>query len=452
MDYKKSSKLTESDFRDFIQTNLFEPKIWDTKISEKSPGRIGLEQEAFVWETPSDSPIPKKIIPLYYGQNDFSSLLLKMSLEKGGQTHLFESMVGLKPDRITFPSGDNFQFEPGGQVEIATSPCESLIEVQNQLEAMQSILDEVGIKNQIGFGQFGTLPWFSGEEIGLQLPKPRYRQLQNYFNSLNPNGQRMMLQTCSQHINIDLGENEEVQVRRMVVAQALAPFLTAVFANSSHLEGKFTGKKSYRSVLWRTLDSRRSGFWMPQNEISKNDLIDSYTKFALNAPLIHLKKWDQEYFGGKFTMKYWINNPILGLYPSLEDFEYHLTLLFPQVRMKGFLEIRATDALPRKWQMVPSSFISGILYFPSSLQKTYDLLINHLHQLEDFQDLASDGLDNPEIFKMTLKLSEWALEGFESLPSSFRSNQQVELLRQYLENLTWKKITPADLFLSSLNE
>ncbi|GMQ23323.1 glutamate--cysteine ligase [Algoriphagus sp. oki45] len=417
-----------------------------------SPGKVGLEQEAFSWLRDPKNGQALHPTSLYEGQRPIARLLWEKCQAFGAQGHQFGAEDSLRIDKISFASGDNFQFEPGGQVEIATAPYPSLIELERQLKWMQRILEEIQEENPVTFAQIGTHPFFTGEEIGLQLPKPRYRHLQGYFNSLHPAGQQMMLQTCSQHINLDLGEEEETQQLRIGVAQVICPLLTAIFANSPTMERKNSGKKSLRSTLWKNLDSKRTGFWIPEKgDFSKKGWVEAYAQMAFQAPLMNVKGVDDRWFGEKITWAYWLENEIEDRKPTFSDWENHLSLLFPQVRMKGFLEVRATDALPRTWQLVPAAFLSGIFYSPHSLQAVWELLAPKMNSLNLLCQKASDGLMDDEIFRIAKEIFRRAGDGLQSLPESFRSKEQIQLLESYFEHFTAKRRTPAEELLEKLS-
>lgn len=414
--------------------------------------KIGLEQEVFGWVRDPQTNQVLQPTSLYGSPMPLAMLLWDKCQTLGGKENQFGTKDSPKIDKISFASGDNFQFEPGGQIEIATAPYPSLIQLEMHLKMMQDILEKIQEENPISFAQIGTHPFFTTEEIGLQLPKPRYRHLQGYFNSLHATGQQMMLQTCSQHINLDLGDKEEIQLIRIGVAQAISPFLTAIFAHSPILENTNSGKKSLRSILWRSLDPKRTGFWIPEKEdFSKKAWIEAYAKMAFQAPLLNIKEIDDHWFGDKNTWGYWLEYKIEGREPSFSDWENHLSLLFPQVRMKGFLEIRATDALPRPWQIVPSAFLTGILYSEKTLFQAWEMLQPHIRKLDDLCQKASNGLEDEEIFLISLKLFQLAGEGLQSLPESFRSPAQIQQLENYFEHFILKRRTPSDELLEKLS-
>jgi glutamate--cysteine ligase len=430
--------LSQDICRDFIQRNLFAPKAGSFKTGS-SPGLIGVELEAF---------------PVSFSDHE-KTKAVPVSLIRSSAA-LVEVLKGYPMDRdyekdalseINLPNGASFQYEPGGQIEIVTQPCPSLSELIAQLDFQQDILDQLTENHQIHFAQIGTNPWFSSDQIGLQLDKPRYRALQKYFYEIGPFGIQMMRQTCSLHINLDWGASESTQVKRFLAANLLVPFATAIFANSGILEGKLTGCKSYRSSIWQQLDSKRRGIKKTKKTSGlpgKESLIDAYMDFVMQAPIIHIKTLGDRVFPINFTLDHWLKNPIEGISPSQDDFENHLSLLYPEVRPKGFLEIRTVDALPREWQLAPAYFYTGLLYSEKSLDKMLDLLLPLVDDIDGLYREASFGFESTQILGISKQLMNLAIEGFSDLPKEFAGCNPIGNLIAFHEKYTTQRKTVAD--------
>ncbi len=438
-----NQKLNLEACRDFLAQELFSPK--KTQIySVANVGLVGVELEAFpirFFDFEKTKAIP---VPLKGSGFSLQETLEKVSKINGGKVDFCENG---SPTPIRFPNGSSFQYEPGGQVEIATNPCKSLSELVNQLRFQQDLLDQITKEHQVYFAQIGTNPWFDSAQIGLQLDKPRYRALQKYLASIGPCGVKMMRQTCSLHVNLDLGSTEDTQVRRILAANLLTPFASAIFANSGILEQKVTPRKSHRSFLWQHLDSNRSGIRIPKGTdafSSKRELIDYYLEFAMKAPIIHIKSLGDQVFSEKFTFGKWLKNLYKGIFPSLIDLENHLSLLFPEVRSKGFLEIRTADALPREWQLVPAFFYVGILYSEKSLEKSLELLLPLRSEIDSLWQKSSFGFESEQIQKLSTKLMELAIDGLDSLPHDFVGSESQNNLTAFFEKFTLTGKTVAD--------
>ncbi|MEO9144300.1 MAG: glutamate-cysteine ligase family protein [Ginsengibacter sp.] len=448
--HKSPTLLTRELCRDYIENHLFSPGTPNTGRPPGEVGFIGLELESFPYCINSQK---KTHTVNFNGGNDSLLNVLRDSSEAfGGVARYLDKGAADDQQRpltgaIEFPDGSSFQFEPGGQTEISTAPCDSIEKVNAQLKSRQEILRMLKQKNGIHFAQFGTNPWFNAEDIGFQMNKIRYRAMAHYFDGVNSFGKKMMLQTCSLQVNLDLGIDWATRIKRIIAANLLAPFVTALFANSPVIAGKVNGYKSYRSLIWQHLDPCRTGV-LPLNQLSKTfskeDLIDAYLEFALKAPIIYIEEFGNQVFPRNFTLEYWITNPIQGLLPGINHLKNHLSLLFPEVRLKGYLELRSADVPPPEWQMIPAYFYSGLLYSNRHLDKTIDMLLPFASQLPTLMEKATCGLETEDIFNTSKNLMHLAIEGFSGLPDFFKNENDIRQFVSFFERFTMERKTFAD--------
>ncbi|MCU0381999.1 MAG: glutamate-cysteine ligase family protein, partial [Chitinophagaceae bacterium] len=234
-----------------------EELLFPTRSSMDTTGTacIGIELENYTYRETAGGYAPVAL----YGNDSLVESLLDISRGSGGQPKYHESNGAPLVKAIEFPDGCRFLFEPGGQVEISTTPCNTIGSLDLQLQSMQDILSSVTHQRHIRFGQQGTNPLFRGDQLSNQIPLPRYIALEKYFNAIGPYGRQMMLQTCGLHINMDAGHSDTVRIKRMLAANLLVPFATALFANSAVVGGENTGYKSYRSHIWQQADPFRTG-------------------------------------------------------------------------------------------------------------------------------------------------------------------------------------------------
>jgi len=424
--------MTREGCRRHIKEHLFSlaPSAQSLSTSS-SPCSLGIEQEAFpYWVDPSDGrPRP---VSFQGGDGSLAPALVRASTAERGEARYGSAGCGVLSasellDAITFPEGDRFTFEPGAQVEMVTAPCRGLDEVAGRLGRMQDVLHVVTEQSGIHFAQVGAQPWFDSEEVGLQVPKPRFLAMDEYFEAIGPFGRRMMRQTCSVQVNFDLGCDPERFVRRFVAASLLAPFATAIFANSPVFAGKARKQRSYRSFLWRRLDPARTGIPFPKRvsrglrpeDLRVADLVDAYTDFALRAPVIRMEN------GG-------------------EPWANHLSTLFPELRPRGHVEVRSLDALPVEWQLVPAAFYCGLLFSEPHLEQALDRLLPCVPNMDDLLEKAAWGLQSDELFSTAEHLMELAIEGFSSLPDDFKGNGHHETLVRFHGCFTARRRSPAD--------
>ncbi len=203
--------------------------------------------------------------------------------------------------------GGRISYEPGGQIELSSPVFSSHTELTKLLTRTVAALREAASDADIELLAVGADPYNDIDAAPLALHAPRYELMAAYFDRISPDGARMMRQTAALQINIELGEQPFMRWRLL---NALAPYLTARFANSPRYAGRETGYASYRAQLWRSLDCTRTGL-----PYSDNDPIGEYARFAADAGRI------------------------------LDDDSAHLTTLFPEVRPRGYFELRCIDAL-----------------------------------------------------------------------------------------------------------
>ncbi len=433
--------LTTAACRNFLEETIFgSSSLPNLEISKMDVGLVGIELEVFPFQILKDS----KVAPIQF--KSYKDLLIKIAAGFEGVPVYEEEDTDLLK-KIEFPNGDNFQFEPGGQIEIIINPCQHLVELESRIDFMQSILSEITKIQGIQFAQHGTNPWFGTNEINLQVPKQRYINLQNYLDKISPFGRMMMRLTGSLQINLDLGNDEKTRVKRIIATNLLSPLATALFANSSVTSGTKNDLKAYRSFIWQKLDPKRTGI-LPLEKIcesfKKEEVIEEYLNFSLNAPLIYIEKDPLYDTPLEFTFKDWLSQDLNGHHPDISDFANHLSLLFPEVRLRKYIELRSVDAPPKEWQMVPVYFYTGLLYESSFLEKTLDILIPVKEDIENMARKATNGFLSEELYLLSKQIMKLSIEGFKALPSSFKDENQTDKLISFYENYTSKRRCFAD--------
>jgi glutamate--cysteine ligase len=246
--------------------------------------------------------------------------------------------------RFILPAGGVITLEPGGQVEYASRPHSTPRDLLDDLDAIVPPLIAAAADEGLALEAAGIDPHNALDHSPLQLTADRYTRMDAYFASIGTAGARMMRQTASVQVNVDpVGEVSATW--RML--NAAAPFLTAIFANSSRYAGEHQGVASVRALTWRELDPLRTGI-LP----CSGDPADEYAGFALWAPA--MLRGDED--GGYLPFCEWVRRG------RVDDdfFDTHLTTLFPEVRPKGYMEVRAIDALPPAEYAAPVLLLAGI--------------------------------------------------------------------------------------------
>ena len=325
------SKLTENECCKEVCEKVFRylPEDFREKNGDFE-GMIGIEVEMLLAKTSNNKVESLKL----YGDNSLSELLSDFKLEGDKVSPV---SIDNKLFSIQLSNGGQLTFEPGAQLEYSTKPYACLSDAVTRLRQVQDKIERIALEVGAEVYNLGINPWQTVDQIGLQMNKPRYKAMDAYFNSISTYGRRMMRQTCTVQVNVDFGKDEQTLVKRFLASQYLAPFMTAIFANSPVVDNKLTEFKSFRSKVWQELDPSRTGFvdLKPVEENpTKKACVDTYFEALMEGHVIFIEKLDYEVPEEKITFREWLKNGYKGVYPTLKDFETHSTLFFPEVRAK----------------------------------------------------------------------------------------------------------------------
>ena len=313
--------------------------------------------------------------------------------------------------------GGRISFEPGGQLEISSSPhrtATSLISTTRDLvlllsESMQRVGIELLARGVDPYNDIGAVP--------LQLHRERYTGMTRYFDSIGPSGVRMMRQTAALQINLERGDEP---LNRWLLLNAITPVVTALFSNSSSYAGKSTNHASYRAHLWRTLDDSRTG--IPYDE---QDPVRRYVDFALDAYAMRSGHAQHQYM----TFREWMASAQIGL----DEWNFHLTTLFPEVRPKEFFELRSADTIDVKWLAAPVLFVTSIVYDRESAQRAFEIVGTPSIDLLELAGIK--GLAHPALRRMARALADIALDGAEALGAEYLSADNVRTAAEFFDRV-----------------
>jgi dimethylhistidine N-methyltransferase/glutamate--cysteine ligase len=314
------------------------------------------------------------------------------------------------------PSGGRVTFEPGGQVEYASPPHATATHLLHDLSAAAATLRGACGAFGIRLLDCGLDPVNGPEQAPLQVRGSRYRRMDAHFARIGPAGARMMRQTASLQLALDLGGDA---LGRWRLLNALAPVLTAVFANSRRYAGHDTGFASYRAETWRRVDPLRTGV------LSGRDPIGAYVDFALRAPAI-LLGGDQE---PSRPFEAWV-----GTIDPLAHWEDHLGTLFPEVRPRGYFEVRSIDAVPEASWPAAIALLAGIAYDADAAFEAAEIVGDPDGDL--LERAGRVGLADPRLARMSRELATVALSGCRRLGAAFLSERYQGEAADFFRHLT----------------
>ncbi len=259
-------------------------------------------------------------------------------------------------------AGSHVTLEPGAQIEIATPPRRSIAELETDLRThlheLQRALGPTAHLLRTGF-----TPVQPVADIPF-VPKGRYAVMQRYLQRTGELAHSMMKGTTSAQYAVDFASEEDCG-RKLYVTHALSPLVTALTANSPLAGGAPTGDLSRRARAWLQTDPARTRLpaWLV-----KDFSFGAYLDWALDVPMMFLRRDDRWFPARGRSFAHWLEHGIDGRRPSMDDFDLHLTSVFPDVRLKGFLEIRGADNGSLADVLGLGAFWKGLLYDDQALE------------------------------------------------------------------------------------
>jgi glutamate--cysteine ligase len=390
--------LSEAELLVDIQRRFFSP------LKSASPRAVGVELE---------------VIPVieFTRKPALTAATTRVLSELGRTQSWTERRNGNDPPSWELGDGARISFEPGGQIEISSTPypaASSVIAVTRELvELIRDAMQRAGIE----LLTTGVDPHNDIGVVPLQLQRERYTGMTTYFESIGPSGVRMMRQTAAVQINVERGEDP---LSRWLLLNAIAPVVTALFSNSANYAGKKTNHASYRAHLWRTLDDSRTG--IPYDE---RDPVRKYLDFALEADAMRSGDAKRPYH----TFREWMQSENVGM----EEWDFHLSTLFPEVRPKQYFELRSADTIDPKWLAAPVLFVTAIIYDRESAQRAFEIVGTPSIDLLELAGIK--GVSHPALRRMARALADIALDGAESLGTDYLSSDDVKAASEYFDRV-----------------
>lgn len=331
----------------------------------KARWRIGTEHEKFGFHLDDLSPVP------YEGPRGVRKLLEGMEGLLGWEPIMDrDAIIGLA-DPV---GGGAISLEPGGQFELSGAPLETLHQTCSETFSHLAQVREIGDPLGIGFLGMGASPKWTRAETPV-MPKSRYAIMRAYMPKVGGKGLDMMFRTSTVQVNLDFGSEADM-ARKMRASIALQPVATALFAASPFLEGRPNGFLSYRSEIWRDTDPHRTG--MLPFVFDRGFGFEAYVDWALDVPMYLIKRGDTYHDATDVTFRQYmagaLKDRLPGIVPEMGDFVNHLGSVFPEARLKRYIEQRGADAGPWRRLLALPAFWVGLLYDDGVLDEALALV------------------------------------------------------------------------------
>jgi len=334
--------------------------------------RIGTEHEKIGFRRDDLRPVP-------YENERSIEALLKGVAERFEWEPVYERgrVVALKDPCCEH--GGSITLEPGGQFELSGAPLTHIHETCREVHTHLAQVRQVADALDIGFIAIGFSPKWTLAETPV-MPKRRYEIMRNYMPKVGRLGRDMMFRSATVQVNLDFSSEPDM-VKKLRVGLALQPLVTALFANSPFTDGKPNGFLSYRSELWRDTDPHRTG--MLPFAFDDGMSFERYVDYALDVPMYFIKRGEEQIDVAGESFRGFMEGKLPqlpGERPSMSDWSDHLTTLFPEVRLKTFLEMRGADSGPQPYLCALPALWVGLMYDQTCLDAAWDLSKHWTHE------------------------------------------------------------------------
>jgi len=321
--------------------------------------RVGTEYEKVGIDRNTGQAIP------YFGPRGVDRILREMIERYGWEPEEQDgNIIALSRDHT------QITLEPGGQIELSGEPCETIhctyAEFNQHIRELLEVCEPLGIV----FLGLGMQPVSRLDEIEW-VPKKRYGIMGPYMPTVGTLGQRMMKQTATVQANIDFLDEKDAMMK-FRTGMGLAPVLIAMFANSPICDGQLNGYRSYREHIWTDTDKSRQG--LLKFAFAPDASFAHYVEYALDVPMYFIIRHHDYINMTGVTFREYLKYGRNGERATVEDWADHLTTLFPETRIKRYIEVRSVDSQPPELMPALSALIKGAFYDNDCLHATWDLV------------------------------------------------------------------------------
>lgn len=375
---------------------------------------IGLELEHILVDGKSGRAVD------FYGENGVEQILEELSPYCEKKIYSKEHLVGLKHKDFIIT------LEPAAQIEISIQPQKDIKRIEHIYEEFRKQIECIISKYDYFLEQIGYQPYSKAEELNL-IPKERYKKMDFYFGKIGKYGREMMRGTASTQVAIDYYSEEDF-ILKYKIAYILAPIVQFLFDHTPFYEGKVNRKPMLREEIWKQVDSKRVDIWK-KCDFSDMDF-KQYANFVLDTPIIvNQTENDIEYSEEMVRTIYEGRKDI-----TTDDIEHMLSMVFPMVRLKNYIEIRYADSMPIEMAMSYVVFMKGLFvgieetnrYFKmlhvenkAIMEEAYEALWNKGRKAEiygkSFEDIVKDLYEivKQNVSKEEYEYSKWILQSLD---------------------------------------
>ncbi|HVK89357.1 MAG TPA: glutamate-cysteine ligase family protein [Kofleriaceae bacterium] len=294
--------------------------------------------------------------PPYEGPHGIGALFAAFAAHGGQPVEEAGHTIALTRDAA------QLTIEPGGQFELAARPVVDDRELVSDLQTYRRELGAASKQLGLRWLEAGLRP-FGGRDDIPWMPKLRYGVMRNYMPTVGTRGLDMMLRTATVQVNLDFGDEADAAAK-LKCLYSVTSILTALWACSPIVEDKLSGYQSYRAWIWRDTDNARAGL-LPF-VFERDDIFTAYAEWALDVPMYFVYRHDYLPVPAGLTFRTYLRDGWNGHRATRADWAMHLSTLFPEGRLKKFIEVRGCDCSSFPMIEALGPMMRGLLYEPTA--------------------------------------------------------------------------------------
>jgi glutamate--cysteine ligase len=399
------------------------------RAGEKPPSdwKVGTEHEKIGLRARDASPVE------YAGDDGIGALLESMA-ELGGWEPVTEgdNVIALLKD------GASITLEPGGQLELSGAPFRTVHETHREIEAHLELVRRASEPLGIAWLALGIHPFTAAQDVPI-MPKARYRIMRSYLPTRGSRALVMMFATATVQANFDYASEADM-VEKVRISLAIQPIISSIFANSSVSERKSNGFASKRLYAWADTDPDRCG--MLPIAFDPDFGYRRYIEWALDIPMFFVVRNHEYHAAHDQTFRQFMHSGRGEFRATLADFDIHLTTLFPDVRVKQFIEVRGADTVPARLLCSLPAIWKGVLYNADARAAAWELVgrasqaeREHAQREVALHGMAAEYAGRP-VLELGRELSEIARRGLAEIAHSGPdSPDEAQFLEPVFEQL-----------------
>ena len=410
--------------------------------------KIGTEHEKFAFKLNDKKPV------FYEGEGSISELLLK--LVNFGWDPIYENDKVIALSRNDKIGGGSITLEPAGQFELSGAMLNSVHETHDELLNHKDQISNITKNMGIDFLALGFAANWSREDMP-NMPKSRYKVMRNYMPKVGNHGLDMMLRSSTAQVNLDYSDEKDM-IKKFRLSFLLQPVATALFANSPFTAGSLNGYKSIRSEYWKDTDKDRTGILA--FVFDDNMSYEKYVDYALDVPMYFINR-NGKYIdlAGKSFRDFMDKkiDSVKNYDATIDDWELHLTTIFPEARLKNYIEMRGADAGNIDHICALSAYWVGLIYDDQSLNDALELTKNiSVEELIELRNkVPKEGLNcsvgKNNIHRLAVDSLELSKEGLRRRKKLNINKDDESIHLQYLQDIVTNNESSADKLIREFN-